>query len=214
MSLVFDAGQGKAARGFLALGDSYTIGEGVAVAERWPSQFAALCRDKGVDLGEPVVIAQTGWTTDELDAAIDTAELGQTLRPPYALVSLLIGVNNQYRGRDLGTYEVDYAGLLARAIRFAGDRPDRVLALSIPDWGVTAFAAADARGPTAIGTQIDAYNQVAQRLCASHGVVFINITDISRQYPDWLVADQLHPDARQYLAWAKSAAEGYLLPSH
>lgn len=212
MSLLFDSGKNEAAQGFLALGDSYTIGEGVAVAERWPHQLVALWRGRGVDLAEPTYIAQTGWTTDELDAAIDAAEQKPTLQPPYALVSLLIGVNNQYRGRDLGTYETDYAGLLKRAVQFAGGRPDRVLAMSIPDWGVTAFAATDTRGPATIGAQIDVYNLSAKQLCARQGVVFVEITEISRQHPDWLVADRLHPDGRQYLAWAECAAARLLPP--
>ncbi len=213
MSLVFDSTQGQEAHGFLALGDSYTIGEGVTAAERWPNQFANLLRARGQDPGEPTIIAKTGWTTDELDAAIDAAEQDQTLRPAYALVSLLIGVNNQYRGRDLGTYQPEYVALLVRAIGFAGGRPDRVLALSIPDWGVTPFGAADARGPATIGAQIDAYNQTARDICASHGVAFIDITEVSRQHPEWLVADRLHPDGRQYLAWAELANERYLIPS-
>jgi len=126
---------------FLALGDSYTIGEGVDAGDRWPLQLARALRGEGVALEDPRIIAATGWTTDELSAAIDAAD------PPrgFGLVSLLIGVNNQYRGRPVDEYRAQFDALLARAARFAGDRPGRVLVLSIPDWGVTPFAAASGR---------------------------------------------------------------------
>ena len=97
---------------FLALGDSYTIGEGVAEHERWPAQLAARLRADGIDLGTPRIVATTGWTTDELSAAMDT----QRFDPPYDLVSLSIGVNNQYRGRDTDNYRQEFVALLERAI--------------------------------------------------------------------------------------------------
>ena len=123
---------------YLALGDSYTIGEGVPDADRWPVQLATALRAEGIDLADPRIIATTGWTTDELASAIDVAEpVGR-----YDFVSLLIGVNNQYRGRSVAEYRGEFTALLKRAIGFAGGRPERVLVLSIPDWGVTPFAAA------------------------------------------------------------------------
>src|SRR5690606_28666461 len=116
---------------WLALGDSYTIGEGVAETARWPVVLAAQLRDAGITIADPRIIATTGWTTDELSTAMDCAEpLGR-----WDLVSLLIGVNNQYRGRSLADYRGDFHALLKRAIVLAGDRPGRVLVLSIPDWG-------------------------------------------------------------------------------
>jgi len=121
---------------FLALGDSYTIGESVAATERWPLQLAALLRKEGLALDEPQIVATTGWTTDELWAGIDRA----APRGPFELVSLLIGVNDQYRRREASEYAAQFAVLLARAIAFAGGQADRVLVLSIPDWGVTPFA--------------------------------------------------------------------------
>jgi lysophospholipase L1-like esterase len=182
---------------YLALGDSYTIGEGVAPAERWPAQLATRLRGEGVPLGEPEILATTGWTTDELAAAMD----GGAFTPPYDLVSLLIGVNNQYRGRDAEAYRHEFNALLARAIALAGERPARVLVLSIPDWGVTAFAQSDRRDGTRIGAELDDFDAVARDEARRAGAAWIDITGLSRQHPDWLVADGLHPDGRQYALW-------------
>lgn len=207
MSLVFERTPGMPQAGMLALGDSYTIGEGVSESARWPVQLAHM---PGLATGAvPAVriIARTGWTTDELSAAIDAEAASGALEPEYRRVSLLIGVNNQYRGRDVGTYQDDHAALLDRAIGLAGGDPARVFAVSIPDWGVTAFGAADPRGPARIGAEIDAFNAAAVRNCQRRGVPFIDITPISRAHPDWVVADGLHPDARQYQAWATLVAE-------
>src|SRR6476646_6311968 len=121
---------------FLALGDSYTIGESVSPAERWPAQLTAMLRREGLTLDEPQIVATTGWTTAELSAGNDRA----APRGLYELVSLLIGVNNQYRGHDIEEYRAQFDALLARALAFAGGRPARVVVLSIPDWGVTPFA--------------------------------------------------------------------------
>ena len=109
--------------GFLALGDSYTIGEAVPESERWPVQLAELMRTRGVAIGDPTIIAKTGWTTDELAAQLDVVRL----RVPFSLVSLLIGVNNQYRGRDAEEYRVQFRNLLQRAIGFAGGDAGRVV---------------------------------------------------------------------------------------
>ena len=146
---VADDAHGAATASYLALGDSYTIGENVAPAGRWPEQLAAALRAEGIVIdgiavANPRIIAATGWTTDELSAAIDAAEpLGEN----HALVSLLIGVNNQYRGRTVDDYVHEFVILLERAIGFAGRRADRVFVLAIPDWGVTPFAADSGRFP-------------------------------------------------------------------
>ena len=189
---------------YLALGDSYTIGEGVAESGRWPVQLARRLRNDGIPMSEPRIIAQTGWTTDELDAAIDTA----LVFPEYDLVSLLIGVNNQYRGRDIEEYRAQFSGLLERAIHFAQGRRDRVLVLSIPDWGVTPFARGLARDTQQVAAEIDAFNAVALETCMRRGVVFIDVTDLSRQRgaePDMLADDGLHPSALMYAEWARLA---------
>ena len=189
---------------YLALGDSYTIGEGVDEAGRWPMQLAQGLRDAGIAICDPRIIATTGWTTDELSAAMDAAE-------PLAewdLVSLLIGVNNQYRGRGVDDYIGEFTRLLRRAIGLAGDRADRVLVLSIPDWGVTPFAFASGRDRQAIADDLDAYNAAARELCDAHGVAFVDITGISRDgggEPAMLVDDALHPSAAQYARWAEAA---------
>jgi lysophospholipase L1-like esterase len=188
---------------YLALGDSYTIGEGVAPAGRWPMQLATALRRDGIALADPRTIATTGWTTDELAAAMDAAEpLGS-----WEFVSLLIGVNNQYRGRGVDDYAAGFASLLRRAIALAGGRADRVLVLSIPDWGTTPFAAASGRDRRAIAAELDAYNATARGLCAAAGVAFVDITGISRaaDAASLLVEDGLHPSAAQYARWADAA---------
>ena len=189
---------------YLALGDSYTIGEAVDEAGRWPMQLARLLRREGVLLGDPRIIATTGWTTDELDAAITAAEpLGE-----HDFITLLIGVNNQYRGRDVDEYRTQFAALLWRAIGFARNRPDRVLVLSIPDWGVTPFAAQSGRDVAQIARELDAYNLAAREVCAQRGVAFVDITAISRARGGeaaMLADDGLHPSAAMYTEWTRLA---------
>lgn len=189
---------------YLALGDSYTIGESVPEEGRWPVQLAAALRERGVPLAEPHIIATTGWTTDELSAAMDAAEpLGQ-----WDFASLLIGVNNQYRGRPVDEYRGGFAALLDRTIQLAGGRADRVLVLSIPDWGVTPFGQASGRDTAAIARELDAYNAAAAAECAARGVAFVDITPASRSpgdQPDRLADDGLHPSARAYADWTALA---------
>lgn len=186
---------------YLALGDSYTIGESVPETGRWPMQLAAALRGRGLALADPRFIATTGWTTDELSAAMDAAEpLGR-----WDVVSLLIGVNNQYRGRDVANYADEFAALLERAIALAGDRPGRVLVLSIPDWGTTPFGQASGRDTAQIAGELDAYNAAARAACEARGVAFVDVTGASRA-PDAGVADDgLHPSAAQYTAWTALA---------
>lgn len=190
--------------GYLALGDSYTIGEGVEASGRWPLQLASALRNEGIVLSDPRIIATTGWTTDELDASIDAAEpLGE-----YGLVSLLIGVNNQYRGRDVGEYREQFSGLLGRAIGFAGDRADRVLVLSIPDWGATRYGRGSGRDLQQVSRELDAYNAAAQDICARQGVAFVDIAPVSRERgleEAMLADDGLHPSAAMYAQWTRLA---------
>lgn len=187
---------------YLALGDSYTIGERVDAKLRWPVQLADLLRGQRMDVGQPTIIARTGWTTDELSNAIDAA------RPtgPYNLVSLLIGVNNQYRGRSVEEYREQFVFLLNRAVGFAGGRPERVLVLSIPDWGVTPYA--EGRDRAGIGAQIDQFNAVAAEAAARAGAMYVDVTPNSRLAAEdatLIAKDGLHPSGAMYAAWAALA---------
>lgn len=187
---------------YLALGDSYTIGEGVPEAGRWPLQLANALRADGIPMADPRIIAQTGWTTGELDAAIDAAQPAAE----YDLVSLLIGVNNQYRGLGVDEYRTQFSALLERATGFAREQRDRVLVLSIPDWGVTPFARRELRSAARIADEIDAYNGAAQEACVQRGVAFVDITAISRARgaePQMLVEDDLHPSMAMYAEWTR-----------
>ena len=189
---------------YLALGDSYTIGEAVPENGRWPVQLARALRQEGVVLGDPRIVATTGWTTDELEWGIDAAEPLGT----FDLVSLLIGVNNQYRNRSSVAYSGEFHGLLQRAIKFAHGRADRVLVLSIPDWGVTPFAANDQRDAATIGDEIDAFNAAARSMCDKEGVAFVDITPVSRERgreAAMLAEDGLHPSAAMYTLWTQAA---------
>lgn len=189
---------------WLALGDSYTIGEGVAAEDRWTHRLAAALRAEGIGLGDPLTIAATGWTTDELDAAIDAADP----QGPFDFASLLVGVNNQYRGRGLDDYARGFTALLQRATGFTGGRAGRVLVLSIPDWGVTPFAAASGRDLAVVAQELDAYNAVARAACEAHGISFVDITPASRARgaePGMLAGDGLHPSAAMHAEWARLA---------
>lgn len=190
---------------YLALGDSYTIGEGVSADGRWPAQLAAHLREDGRVVDTPRIVATTGWTTDELASALDAAE---PLGRDWDLVSLLIGVNDQYRGRPVEDYAPAFAALLDRAIGYAGGHADRVMVLAIPDWGVTPFAVASGRDRVAIARELDAYNATAARICAERGVAFIDIAPVSRargDEPSMLADDGLHPSAALYAEWAREA---------
>jgi lysophospholipase L1-like esterase len=183
---------------FLALGDSYTIGESVAAEERWPNQLARALRARGANITDPEIIARTGWTTDELSAAIDSA----APRGPYSLVTLLIGVNNQYRGRDAEQYRREFVTLLQRAIGFAGNDPKKVIVVSIPDWGVTPFAAQRDRGKVA--SEIDRFNAINREETLRAGAHYTDITPVSRRPDPALVAgDGLHPSGTMYAEWVK-----------
>ncbi len=187
---------------FLALGDSYTIGESVVSEERWPVRLAQLLRAEHIDVGDPTIIATTGWTTDELWAGIDQANP----QGPFDLVSLLIGVNNQYRGREAEEYRAQFVELLQRAISFAGGRPARVLVLSIPDWGVTPFA--EGRDRAEIANQIDLFNAINREESARGGVHYIDVTPLSRRASaeaSLTASDGLHPSGKMYAGWAQLA---------
>lgn len=187
---------------FLALGDSYTIGESVDPSERWPVQLAKLLRQEKIDISDPQIIATTGWTTGELSAGMDHANL----RGPYALVSLLIGVNNQFRGRNIDEFRNEFAALLKRAVTLAGNHGDHVIVLSIPDWGATPFG--QGRDQVRIGKEIDAFNAVCAEECAKQSIAFIDITAESKRAiedRELVAPDGLHPSGKMYAGWARAA---------
>lgn len=186
---------------FLALGDSYTIGESVSESERWPSQLAKLLERDDIQ-PEVTIVARTGWTTDELWQGIQDTEI----EPPYDLVSLLIGVNNQYRGYDIDQYREQFSFLLNKAIEYAAGNPDRVLVLSIPDWGVTPFAAGHDREK--IAKEIGAFNAVNREESEKAGVHYVDVMPGSRQAMNdsaLIASDGLHPSGRMYSEWARLA---------
>ena len=187
---------------FLALGDSYTIGESVPDAERWPMQLAERLRERGITVDSVLIIARTGWTTDELAAGIaERAPQG-----PFDLVSLLIGVNNQYRGRDTSEYRAQFRERLGQAVELAGGRADRVIVLSIPDWGVMPFA--EGRDRMRIAAEIDSFNAINREETERTGARYVDVTPVSREAAgdSTLVAgDGLHPSGAQYARWADLA---------
>lgn len=188
---------------YLALGDSYTIGEAVPLFESFPYQLVQILRNAGHNIHAPEIIARTGWTTDELQQGIAKTRLMSS----YHFVSLLIGVNNQYRGRTAGDYAPEFAALLHQATGFAGGEKPNVFVLSIPDWGVTPFA--EGRDRAQIAREIDAFNKVAADICAQHEIHFIDITGSTREAANdaaLLAADQLHPSGKEYARWASRLA--------
>jgi len=185
---------------FLALGDSYTIGEGVAPRGSWPAQLVDLLRTSGHSIADPEIIARTGWTSGELLQGIaETPPAGK-----YDLVSLLIGVNNQYRGNPADVYTTEFQQLLELAIGYAGGDPARVIVVSIPDWSVTPFAAEyDA---ARVSSEVDSFNALNRAAARRHGTGYVDVTPISRTAPEragLLVSDQLHPSAAMYAEWAR-----------
>lgn len=192
---------------YLALGDSYTIGEQVAFGENFPSQTVQLLRKNGVDAEDPVVVATTGWTTDELQSTLTEHPVSGT----FTWVSLLIGVNNQYRGRSIGNFREEFEGLLLQAIHFANGKADHVFVLSIPDWGVTPFAGD--RDRVAIGRELNLFNEVCLEVAAAHHCVYLEITESTRRHghvPEFLAPDGLHPSGKEYELWATQLAHAMM----
>jgi lysophospholipase L1-like esterase len=186
---------------YLALGDSYTIGESVSAEDRWPDQLAKLLESENIKT-EVTIIARTGWTTSELWQGIRAVKIS----PPYDLVSLLIGVNNQYRGYAINEYRDQFNFLLHKAIEYADGDPDRVFVLSIPDWGMTPFASD--RGREHISKEIDEFNSMNREMSEKAGVHYIDVTSISRESINdttLTAPDGLHPSGKMYAMWAEKA---------
>ena len=188
---------------YLALGDSYTIGEGVEITDAFPWQTVYLLKKEKWLAEDPVVIAKTGWTTGELQGAIREAQISRE----FDFVSLLIGVNNQYRDYPLTDFETEFSQLLNQAISFAGNLPDHVFVLSIPDWGKTPFA--EGRDRKKISREIDAFNVASQKITTAAGAHYIDITADTRRVtedPALVTGDRLHPSEKAYREWAQKLA--------
>ena len=192
---------------FLALGDSYTIGESVPVYQSFPYQTVQLLRKKGMAVHAAEIVAKTGWTTDELMAGIDKT----VFEKEYDIVTLLIGVNNQYRGKAADAYAIEFETLLNKAIAFAAGKKKQVFVLSIPDWGATPFA--EGRDRKKIAAEIDVFNSINKKITESRGITYISITEGTREatFNQQLVAkDRLHPSGDDYARWAEKLSTAIL----
>ncbi len=197
---------------YLALGDSYTIGEAVEQSASFPHQLVALLKEKGLEVSEPKVIAKTGWTTDELKAAIEQEKINET----FDLVTLLIGVNNQYRGYSPEVYKKEFTELLEMAIGFAKGEQQRVYVVSIPNWGVTEFAQQSGRNQQTISEEIDVFNEINKQITLAKQVSYLDITPASREAVNdnsLIAKDGLHPSEKMYQQWAQRLAASIKLPS-
>lgn len=189
---------------YLALGDSYTIGEGVPIYDSFPYQAVQALRKAGLFFHAPEILARTGWTTDELQEGMART----VLEEKYDLVSLLIGVNDQYRGQRPEAYAGRFESLLKNALSLAGNQSSRVFVLSIPDWSVTPFA--EGRDRARIAAEIDAFNEVNRSLSGRYALSYTDITAGTRetgQYPGLLAPDGLHPSGKEYRRWVEKLVE-------
>ncbi len=191
---------------YLALGDSYTIGEQVLLTESFPYQLVQLLRQNNIEIAAPEIIAKTGWATDELLAAV----IDYHFLKKYDFVSLLIGVNNQYRGKSIAAYEIEFEILLKKAIVLGGNISVNVFVLSIPDWGVTPFATE--KNTAKISVEIDAFNAACKSIALLYNCTFIDITlqqRINVKDAKMLASDALHPSAKEYATWAQLLMDNF-----
>ncbi len=189
---------------YLALGDSYTIGEAGLIQKSFPYQTVQMLRKDGYNFSAPEIIAKTGWTTDDLEEGIKQHKF----LPKYDFVSLLIGVNNQYGGREVMKYNMEFEELLKKAIAFAGNKTNRVMVVSIPDYGVTPFA--QSKDPEKISKEIDVFNNVTKALSIQYKVHYVDITPESKKAKEdttLIAEDGLHPSSKEYKKWAQKIAE-------
>ena len=188
---------------YLALGDSYTIGEGVPLDESFPYQLVQALRKTGHNFTAPEIIAKTGWTTEDLKKGIRK----HVFLTNYDFVSLLVGVNNQFRGLDINEYALHLEQLLKQAIAFAGGENRHVFVLSVPDWGITPYASGKDR--ELITKEISKYNLVNKNIAEEYKVQYINITSQTSAFTDEeaFAEDQLHPSGKEYSRWAQLITE-------
>ena len=190
---------------YLALGDSYTVGEGVPLYQSYPYQAVQLLRSWGKMFHAPEIVARSGWTTSELASQVDHT----ILNTGYDFVSLLIGVNNQYRGQLPNIYSLEFEELLARSVSLAGERPSGVFVLSIPDWSLTPFA--NSLDKTRISSEIAKFNDINYSVSEKHKVNYVDITSGSSERSEdisFITSDGLHPSGKAYKRWASLLAEG------
>ncbi len=188
---------------YLALGDSYTIGESVPLHESFPYQAVQLLRKAGYHFQAPEIIAKTGWTSAELAAQLLHTKLNES----YDFITLLVGVNNQYRGLSIDEFKTDLAFLVLKAIHLSGERADQVILISIPDWGLTPYASK--KDFKKIGEEIDAYNAICESVAKQFQTKFINITEDTRKAQNdltLLADDHLHYSGKEHLIWAEKVA--------
>ncbi|MBA3648921.1 MAG: SGNH/GDSL hydrolase family protein [Chitinophagales bacterium] len=181
----------------LCLGDSYTVGEGLNEQDRFPNQAVSLLKKSRIYFGKPEVIATTGWTAGELLEGIKEKQADSL----FDFVTLLIGVNNQYRGEKMEPYSKQFKELLSLAIQFTDSIKNHVIVLSIPDWGATPFA--EGRDRQQIAKEIDLFNAINKEECKNQGIHYINITPLTRDHANWVTEDGLHPNAEMYRVWAE-----------
>lgn len=187
---------------WLALGDSYTIGQSVSPAERFAAQTANILKQDSINIATPDYIATTGWTTNNLAAAIQASNPGT-----YDVVSLLIGVNDQYQLRDTTGYRQRFSSLLSKAIQLANGKKENVFVLSIPDYSVTPFASGS--DTARIRKEIDWFNAINKNVTASFNCPYLDITPSTREAktnPSLLATDGLHPSGLEYRRWADRLA--------
>lgn len=191
---------------YLALGDSYTIGEAVPVHKNFPYQTVQLLRKEGHDVAAPEIIAQTGWTANELQNALQ----GYSFAQKYDFVTLLIGVNNQYRGQQIILYKEQFEALLKKSIDLAGGKKEHVFVISIPDYSTTPFA--QTGNPQKISKEIDEYNKLSKAICIQYKVPYIDTSDSpgeKKEAANLVAKDGLHPSESEYARWAKKLAGAF-----
>ena len=195
----FSMSQNKKVIKYLALGDSYTIGESVSEADRWPNQLAKALNEKGYQVEKPRIIATTGWRTDNLKNAMNIAQL----KPEYNMVSLLIGVNNQYQHKPVDQFAKEFEDLLSDAVQLAGGKKENVFVVSIPDYGFTPFGKPKQEQ---ISKELKEFNELSKQITEKHKIIYVNITDISMdglQKPELVAEDGLHPSGKMYALWVE-----------
>ena len=192
---------------FLALGDSYTVGEGVSYEESWPSQFVDYALDRGIDFKNPELIAQTGWNTYDLLDAIKSSNLSVK----YDFISLLIGVNNQFNSRPLSEFEDDLNEILTET-NYLKKGNSKVIVISIPDWGYSPYGSSYDR--ERISDEIDQFNNILKKISEQNNLNFVDVTQISRlaiKEPNLIAEDKLHPSGLMYLEWVEKIYESLSL---